>query len=132
MCMLDNGDGMVTMLSQAEPVARKAHKCKECGREIAPGERYHVDRFIWEGELNTHKVCAHCMVAREWLSDECGGWLFGVVAMVGGKNKTAIRNATPPEFRDILLALARRCQVRPNVRAKRGQTAEKEHEDEQN
>ena len=79
MCMIDNGDGQVTMLSQADPVARKAHKCKECGREIALGERYHVDRFIWEGKLETHKVCAHCMVAREWLSDECGGWLFGAV-----------------------------------------------------
>lgn len=32
---------------------------------------------------------------------------IGVVAMVGGKNKTAIRNATPPEFRDVLLQIAR-------------------------
>ena len=32
---------------------------------------------------------------------------IGVVAMVGGKNKTAIRNATPPPFRDELLAIAR-------------------------
>lgn len=31
----------------------------------------------------------------------------GVVAMIGGKNKTAIRNATPPEFRDLLLSIAR-------------------------
>jgi len=48
MCMLDDSEGHVTMLSEADPVARKAHKCKECGREIALGERYHVDRFIWE------------------------------------------------------------------------------------
>ncbi len=27
--------------------------------------------------------------------------------MIGGKNKTTIRNATPPEFRDVLLAMAR-------------------------
>lgn len=31
----------------------------------------------------------------------------GMVAMVGGKNKTQIRNATPAEFRDLLLAMAR-------------------------
>lgn len=31
----------------------------------------------------------------------------GLVSMVGGKNKTKIRNATPPEFRDVLLAMAR-------------------------
>ena len=32
---------------------------------------------------------------------------IGVVAMVGGKNKTAIRNATPLPFRDVLLSIAR-------------------------
>lgn len=31
---------------------------------------------------------------------------IGVMAMIGGKNKTAIRNATPPEFRDVLIAIA--------------------------
>lgn len=32
---------------------------------------------------------------------------IGVMAMVGGKNKTAIRNATPIPFRDLLLSIAR-------------------------
>lgn len=32
---------------------------------------------------------------------------IGMVAMVGGKDKTKIRNATPPEFRDLLIGLAR-------------------------
>ena len=31
---------------------------------------------------------------------------IGMMAMVGGKRKTEIRNATPPEFRDVLLSLA--------------------------
>ena len=31
---------------------------------------------------------------------------IGMMAMVGGKDKTNIRNATPPEFRDLLLAIA--------------------------
>ena len=31
---------------------------------------------------------------------------IGVMAMVGGKNKTKIRNATPPEFRDVLIEMA--------------------------
>ena len=31
---------------------------------------------------------------------------IGVVAMVGGKNKTAIRNSTPEPFRDMLLSIA--------------------------
>lgn len=31
---------------------------------------------------------------------------IGMMAMVGGKDKTKIRNATPPEFRDLLLSIA--------------------------
>lgn len=30
----------------------------------------------------------------------------GLVSMIGGKDKTAKRNATPPEFRDLLLSIA--------------------------
>jgi len=36
---------------------------------------------------------------------------IGVMAMVGGKDKTRIRNATPPEFRDVLLDMARSVSV---------------------
>jgi hypothetical protein len=32
---------------------------------------------------------------------------IGMMAMVGGKDKTKIRNATPPEFRDLLISMAR-------------------------
>ncbi|GLK69226.1 hypothetical protein [Hansschlegelia plantiphila] len=32
---------------------------------------------------------------------------IGVMAAVGGKDKTRIRNATPPQFRDVLLSIAR-------------------------
>lgn len=32
---------------------------------------------------------------------------IGMTAMVGGKDKTRIRNATPPEFRDVLVGIAR-------------------------
>jgi len=33
---------------------------------------------------------------------------IGMCAMVGGKRKTEIRNATPPEFRDVLLSIVRK------------------------
>ena len=32
---------------------------------------------------------------------------IGMTAMVGGKNKTRIRNATPQQFRDVLISIAR-------------------------
>ena len=38
---------------------------------------------------------------------------IGMMAMVGGKDKTRIRNATPPAFRDVLLAIARSAASMP-------------------
>jgi hypothetical protein len=38
---------------------------------------------------------------------------IGMMAMIGGKNKTRIRNATPPDFRDVLLALATQAAASP-------------------
>lgn len=46
----------------------------------------------------------------QWMIDRYGyekARRIGVVAMVGGKDKTRIRNATPEPFRDVLLAIAR-------------------------
>jgi hypothetical protein len=42
---------------------------------------------------------------------------IGMMAMVGGKDKTRIRNATPTEFRDVLLDLARRTRVEERAAA---------------
>jgi hypothetical protein len=30
-----------------------------------------------------------------------------MMAMIGGKDKTKLREATPPQFRDVLIAIAR-------------------------
>jgi len=37
---------------------------------------------------------------------------IGMMAMVGGKNKTLIREATPPAFRDVLLSIAATAHAR--------------------
>jgi len=45
----------------------------------------------------------------QWMIDRYGyekARRIGVVAMVGGKDKTRIRNATPAPFRDLLLSIA--------------------------
>lgn len=45
----------------------------------------------------------------QWMIDRYGyakARRIGVVAMIGGKDKTKIRNATPPRFRDLLLSIA--------------------------
>ena len=46
----------------------------------------------------------------EWMVERYGyakARRIGVIAMVGGKDKTRIRNATPLPFRDVLLGIAR-------------------------
>lgn len=46
----------------------------------------------------------------QWMIDRYGyekARRIGVVAMIGGKDKTRIRNATPEPFRDLLLSIAR-------------------------
>ena len=40
---------------------------------------------------------------------------IGVVAMVGGKNKTRIRNATPEAFRDMLISIAKTATTKENT-----------------
>jgi hypothetical protein len=40
---------------------------------------------------------------------------IGMMAMVGGKDKTRIRNATPPEFRGMLIAIARSVQCAERI-----------------
>ena len=44
---------------------------------------------------------------------------IGMMAMVGGKDKTRIRNATPVEFRDVLLTMARQKNAANPCRGKR-------------
>lgn len=79
MCMVDFSDGRVTVIRDEWRKARKAHKCNECFRVIAAGERYSFEFFTFDGDCNSHRTCEHCMVVRGWLTDECGGFLYGGV-----------------------------------------------------
>ena len=80
MCMVDDGAGAVTEITGLlKRVARVAHWCNECCRLIEKGETYFVESYVFEGDFTTHKTCAHCKIARDWLQAECGGWLYGGV-----------------------------------------------------
>ena len=79
MCMIDDVYGDCVVLHERHQVARKPHKCHECNRVINIGERYMVERTVYEGEASTHKTCYDCKEKREWLSKECGGFLYGCV-----------------------------------------------------
>lgn len=79
MCMIDGCDGFVTVLSSNKRKARKEHHCTECRRTIQPGETYLNEGTLWEGEKSTYKTCAHCVVVRDWLISECGGFIYSGV-----------------------------------------------------
>lgn len=76
MCFIDMADGLVTVLSDTHPKARKPHRCIECGRTIPPGERYERIVVKFDGTIHTYRTCAHCEEARNWLLWECSGWLY--------------------------------------------------------
>lgn len=42
------------------PVARKAHRCCECGGKIDSGEVYVRHEGLWDGRWETHKTCSDC------------------------------------------------------------------------
>jgi hypothetical protein len=74
--MFDNCDGTVNVLHERHPTARIEHKCGECFRVIKPGEKYMVERYVFDGSASTHKTCEHCQRVRSWLLSECGGFMY--------------------------------------------------------
>lgn len=76
MCRIEDADGDGIWLQPLiERTAKKEHRCEDCGRTIAKGERYTYG--LWKDDyLNTVKVCAHCVAAGRWLKVVCGGHLW--------------------------------------------------------
>lgn len=52
---------MTSCISESRPIARKHHRCEECGRLIAPGQRY-LRQFNTDGgdawTFKAHEDCA--------------------------------------------------------------------------
>lgn len=57
--------------------ARKSHRCYECGRPIAKGERYEEVTGVWDGTPNRFRTCADCLSVRDALF--CRSWCHGGV-----------------------------------------------------
>ena len=78
MCMIDGLDEPFKVWSQATRSARRPHRCIECGREIAPGERYEYSTGLLNSWDSFH-TCEHCVAARIWLESVCHGFLYHAV-----------------------------------------------------
>jgi len=57
------------------PVARKEHKCGECGDAIQVGKIYEKIVLLFEGAFSTHRTCDICVKIRTE-HFQCG-WYFG-------------------------------------------------------
>lgn len=49
------------------PVARKPHRCSECGRQIPSGEAYRRQVTLGDGPPTATTECLHCEAAWDWL-----------------------------------------------------------------
>ena len=68
-----------SIYNRAQHVARKQHKCSECGRAIEPGQQYESTFGVWDGRADTFKTCARCVAMREWVKAHvpCLCWAHG-------------------------------------------------------
>lgn len=105
MCRIDGADRS-EVLQSAMRKARKEHRCSECRRTIQPGEQYQYDVTLYEGSMDTNKTCAHCMVARAWLLENCGGYIYGEVIEEVQEHGEEYRQLRIPLYR--VAAAARR------------------------
>jgi hypothetical protein len=58
-------------------VARKKHRCSECGREIHIGEKYEYAFGVWNCDSNVYKTCSDCLSIRFVFL--CYGWCYGQI-----------------------------------------------------
>ena len=67
------------MYSKDVRIARKVHKCCECGRTIKPKEKYEHVAGKWEGYFDTFDTCIYCIELREWVTNNipCFCWAHG-------------------------------------------------------
>ena len=79
MCRVDYGDGYSAFSSTSFPKAKKHHRCNECSRIIVIGENYEKNSGKYDGDMFTHKMCAHCSVAAKLLIKKCDGYVYGEV-----------------------------------------------------
>lgn len=75
MCSIDDAEPW-TVYSQTERRARKDHRCCDCGRIIAKGERHTYATGLMEDSWYEYRACAHCMAAAGWLMRMCNGWMW--------------------------------------------------------
>ncbi len=70
-----DADGFSEFFDVTFPVARKSHKCSECGRKIVPGEKYEYTRGKFDGDFWQEKTCLICAEIAD--AFYCDGRMYG-------------------------------------------------------
>lgn len=76
-CVAIENDGSSEVLSKKNRIARKRHKCYECGVAINIGDVYENFVGISEGDFFQSKTCLDCLSIRDEFF--CGSWSFGMI-----------------------------------------------------
>lgn len=111
-CVLVYTDGeSAEFYSESKIVARKYHRCSECGLPISPGEEYEHVSGKWEGSWDHYKTCKICQEIRKAFF--CEGWHYTMIyedlgmhidEMDGEISEDCISDLSPPA-RDTLCDL---------------------------
>jgi len=73
-CIDVDVDGSPGFHSATMRIARKQHKCCECGRVIEPREKYEYVTGKWARERSVYKTCPDCLSVREAFM--CGSYYY--------------------------------------------------------
>lgn len=79
MCMWDDCDDYPQVYRSKVQRTRKERKCQECSRAIAVGEPYQNVFMVFDRDASAWITCQHCLMAAQWLQENCGGYLIGGV-----------------------------------------------------
>jgi hypothetical protein len=53
-------DEPIQFRKAVDPIAKKEHKCEECGCTIKPGEKYHYETYLCDRKFWKYKACYIC------------------------------------------------------------------------
>jgi hypothetical protein len=62
-------------------VAKKGHKCYECGRTIPVNEKYIKIKGLWDSKWSNYNYCRECIRLRTYLEDDFSCLAIGELYM---------------------------------------------------
>ena len=93
-CYCDIEADVPEFFTETRPIARKDHRCAECGGPIRRGDRYLRTTGKWDGEVSTIKTCVHCLAALDAMRSRypCFCYVFGALHEHLGEDIGAIKH----------------------------------------